>query len=459
MPLEVKKCVQLHNAIVEYACDRLPPEHQPITQKNWFLVHRLGPRRPNLPVELDNNLKAFLRGVDVIHKEDGQLRAFCPFLIGLVEPHELLPERWTLNKNQEFILLYKNPGDHAGGLVYNRESQLVCYMQDIFSNARDQMWCDLHIALDLYLRCMQNGKFVIDCRNIPFGPEDYDPLASQGWRIEKWTETELAECLTIWSDLVDAITVRMPDFVRESSTELNNQDWDELGLVPPAVFDLYPAIPPFVRAFLSQAKKAPFAFIAPQLHVPDESFIHRMGSELQQRFPKASLATNQRDFVQDECPYFLLFPWRTQGISFASEEAREFREGTGQHVNDLNILDGRAGLYLASDEIHSHGSELLLPFQIGENGHLLASDGSKVNRPGHSALYRHGECCGGWIPPHRTPLTAILNNWWDQIEDNEWTIDQHGVAGGEELWKKADTPDGAQKFQASWNCFHFPHTD
>jgi hypothetical protein len=47
-------------------------------------------------------------------------------------------------------------------------------------------------------------------------------------------------------------------------------------------------------------------------------------------------------------------------------------------------------------------------------------------------------------------LTPILVNWWEQVENESWPVDENGVAGGEELWRKADTEEDAEDFKIEW---------
>jgi hypothetical protein len=56
------------------------------------------------------------------------------------------------------------------------------------------------------------------------------------------------------------------------------------------------------------------------------------------------------------------------------------------------------------------------------------------------------------MPDHGIPLAAILVNWWEQVENDSWSVKASGVDGGEELWKKADTKEDAEDFQTTWSC-------
>jgi hypothetical protein len=311
------------------------------------------------------------------------------------------------------------------------------------------LWGDLHVVLELYLECIEgSGKFVVDAENPGFG--DPDGLVTEGWRIEEWTNKELTQALDIWSSLVDVITARLPGAFDNKQEQPDNKEEasdnelqpkkrrkneDEV-MIPLDILNRYPAIPPFARFFLSQAKKPPFTCIAPQLDIPNEEFIHRVGAELQEEYPDASITTPQHEIIY--CPRFPLFSWRTP----ISQDVRDGSEhGTVS----------RFGLFLEPDVFYAHASTLLLPFQLGGNHKLLRGDGVAVDRPAQDALYQHG-ICNPFTPSHGTPLAAILVNWWEQIENEWWSVDETGVVGGEELWKRADTEEHAEHFKADWAC-------
>ena len=98
---------------------------------------------------------------------------------------------------------------------------------------------------------------------------------TQGWRFEEWTQKKLMRALEGWSGVVDEIVERLPvavlpvsdfasDLVSIPVSLKPEGATSNRGLSPSAVLDLYPAIPPFVCAFLAQAKPAPLLFIAPE---------------------------------------------------------------------------------------------------------------------------------------------------------------------------------------------------
>jgi hypothetical protein len=448
MGFDVEKCIELHNRIVAHARSHLPPDYQPEIQRSWFTAHSLDPLSPGLDFKLDDELTAFLSGVDIVVPDKHQHLAFNPFLIGIPPPSRLIPDMW-LNLQDgygDYMLLYMGTGYDPGGLIYSHTTQQVCGMDSPFLEPDQLLWGDLQDVLETYWRCVESGKFVVDADYPGFG--DGDGLVTQGWRIEEWTEKELEVALEMWGNLVDAITQRLLE-KEETSPQSEGEEELDACLISSVVLNQYPAIPPFARAFLSRAKRPSFTSIAPHIDVPNEAFIHRIGTILQELHPEVSLATQQHDIVY--MPDFPLFPWRTPGLQLIYQSDRDQWQSRPGHSR---ILDNRAGLYLTPDCIHAHSSTLILPFQLGAHSHVLKGDGITVERekPGQGVLYQHGECFP-FLPGHGTPLAAVLVNWWEQVENEDWQVDQDGVAGGEDVWKEADMEENAENYQAEWSCF------
>ncbi|KAF1934560.1 hypothetical protein EJ02DRAFT_461079 [Clathrospora elynae] len=75
-----------------------------------------------------------------------------------------------------------------------------------------------------------------------------------------------------------------------------------------------------------------------------------------------------------------------------------------------------------------------------------------AERPGQDVLYQHGECFP-FLPGHGTPLASVLVNLWEQIENENWDVDEGRVVGGEDTWKEADTEENAEDYHADYSCF------
>jgi hypothetical protein len=446
MPFDVQECIKLHNSIVSHACTHLPPENQPIVQRSWFQAHSLDNSLTDVEAEFDDDLRAFLSGIDIVVANGNHHLAFTPVLIGVTSPDEMQPNVWEgFDEYEDLVLLYKGTGYDPGGLVYSKTTQQVCFVEDAFDDPHDYMWGDLHVVLELYSSLIKSGKFVVDTQNPGFG--DGDNFVTQGWRIAGCTDEEMTQCLDVWSSLIDAISARLPKDrdPAENGPLAKKRKVEDYALIHSDVLAKYPAIPPFARAFLARAKKPSFASIAPQLDVPDEDFISRVGAQLQDRYPTANFNSSQHEAI--DCPLFLLFPWRIPGVKFISQDDRNrWERGRLPH-----ILDDRCGLYITPDDFHANACDLLLPFQLGSKSNVLRMDGTKVDRPTQNALYQH-DMCHPFLPWHGTPLVAILDNWLELIEKNHWEVDAMGVAGDPTLWKKADTEAHSEDFQPGWDC-------
>ncbi|KAI4647021.1 uncharacterized protein J4E78_008993 [Alternaria triticimaculans] len=455
MSWNVEKSIELHNQIVAHALSHLPPGHQPNVERDWFATHRLDPASTKSEFDLDDDLVEFLSDVKIVAPEyNGHLLDFCPVLVGVVNPrgdHGLRPQSWEGSRDHAgLISLYHNEGPYPGGLVYSLDTRQVTYLKDASTSPFEPElpWANLNDVLQLYWNCIESGKFVIDAGNF-FG------YSNPGWRIEHCTEKEMDQMLDVWGSLVDLIAKKMPasgthgrrnnaqDKMEDEGPRRKKRRTQEVGLVSTEVLNMYPAIPPFVRAFLSRAKKPPFKSIAPQLDVPDEAFVHRIGAQMQKKDPQATLIESQTEVIGERL--FLLFPWRTQGMPLISECDQLRWEPT----NRSGILDNRGGLYIHHNKFYSHCSTLLLPFPVGGNGHVLRGDDTKVEEPGQDVLYDLG-LREPFLPDIGTPLIPILLNWWEQVENDSWAVDKNGVAGGGELWKKADTEQHAEDFQIEW---------
>jgi hypothetical protein len=462
MGFDVDRCIELHNRIVAHARSHLP-NHQPKIQRSWFTAHSLDPSSPGLgfetdderfEFELDDELTAFLSAIDIVVPEEHQHLAFNPLLVGIPPPSRLIPDMWlgTLEEHEDnYILLYMGTGYDPGGLVYSYSTQQVCYLDTPYLEPSDRYWDDLQNVLEFYWNCVESGKFVIDVECPGFG--ERDNLTTQGWRIEEWTGLELEGALEAWHSLVDTITKRLPGIEGTEDDGESQQNGKEeeadTCLIPSEILEQYPAIPPFARAFLSRAKKPIFTSIAPQLDVPNEAFIHRIGAKLQELYPNASLTTRQHEI--DYLPNFLLFPWRTRGLQFVFQSDHDrWQNKPGRTYT----LDNRAGLYLTPDGTHAHSISLILPFPLGAHGHVRKNDGTTVEREcqGQSVLYQHGMCFP-FLYAHGTPLAAVLANWWELVENEVWHVDEDGVVGGADIWKEADTEENAEDYQTNWSCF------
>lgn len=114
----------------------------------------------------------------------------------------------------------------------------------------------------------------------------------------------------------------------------------------------------------------------------------------------------------------------------------------GYPYDDPDCAGCLAGLYLgrcdrASGTTFEDGCELLLPFEL-ENGWAKQSDLSDlVYRQPHESLLQSG--VSPFNERHPFHLRALLEIVVRNVRAGEWSIDDHGVAEGIDIWEQADT--------------------
>jgi len=103
------------------------------------------------------------------------------------------------------------------------------------------------------------------------------------------------------------------------------------------------------------------------------------------------------------------------------------------------IIDNLSGLYLSPDMQFTETVNLILPFPIGENGHV------KTGNPPHGgeylaaddALYQHGFC--PFLFSHQPQLVTVLEAWGKMVRKGKWNV---GAEGAVDDWRRATTEQG-----------------
>ena len=246
------------------------------------------------------------------------------------------------------------------------------------------------------------------------------------WTIVPWTEQDLTECLETWEMAVDLI---------EEEMSLPPQT-QENGLVDLASIEALPIPEGFVKQFILQAKKPRFSFLAPGLRLPTASTFMRQ--------PFMSTRNPNEEASEKFTPPILMFRGETN-VSTSSLSPLSF----GYPHEGPEPTEGPSGLYFGrcdrTDETpFEDGCELLLPFEF-ENGWAKQSDFSDlVDREPHESLLQSG--VNPFNQRHPVQLQGFLEIVVRNLQDGNWSVDEHGVAGGLDVWKEADT----EKWQSYW---------
>ncbi|KAI6828139.1 hypothetical protein KC340_g9235 [Hortaea werneckii] len=260
------------------------------------------------------------------------------------------------------------------------------------------------------------------------GPER-DPLTgvrrltdnTRPWTIVPWTAQDLEETLNVWAAAVEMIEEKM---------QLGDAERTD-GLLDAAALDAAKIPDGFAREFLTQARRPRFNFIAPGLRVPlREEFVRQPFTEL----------TPEDDAI----PPILLFrndqTVQTEGIWWFGEFTHKYN-----HLS-IDAPECLCGLYFSlcvktSGYPQEDGCNIVLPFEF-ENGFAKKSDETPVERT--SDLLQAGK--NPYHEDHPAPLRAFLETVRENVEDGHWTVDEHGVAGGLDVWKQADTEEHWDKY-------------
>lgn len=315
-----------------------------------------------------------------------------------------------------------------------------------------QPWQPLESILSVWIEMIQRGKAVALPDNVckaSYDDSDWQQDASgiwqeikgpqrdpttgairigqaPPWTIVPWTKQDLTESLELWETAVDLIEEKMslPPQAHES------------GLVDPAILGALPIPEGFAKEFMLQAKKPRFSFVAPGLRLPNIDDFAKQ--------PFMSILDPDEEVSEHVTPPILLFRGETN-VSTDSLSPLSF----GYPYEGPQPAECLSGLYLGLCDRtcgtpFEDGCELSLPFEF-ENGLARQSDHSDLaNRWPHDSLLQSG--VNPFNQRHPVQLKGFLQIVIANVRAGNWSVDGHGVAGGIETWKQADT----EKWQDYW---------
>jgi hypothetical protein len=315
-----------------------------------------------------------------------------------------------------------------------------------------QPWQPLENILSVWIEMIQRGKAIAlpeDVCKVSYDESDWqqdangewqetkgpqrDPTTgairigqAPPWTIVPWTQQDLTECLEIWETAVELIEQRMslPPHTHESI------------LVGAASLEGLPIPDGFAKRFMLQARKPRLSFIAPGLRLPTaDTFAEQ---------PFLSEVDPSDLASEKTAPPILLFRSDNKvATNSLSRVSFDFPHG-GPGAKECP-----AGLYLGrcdrtSNTPFEDGCELLLPFRF-ENGWAKQSDSSEmVYRQPHETLLQSG--VNPFNQRHPVQLKGFLEIVVTNLRAGNWSVDDHGVAGGLDVWKQADT----EKWRNYW---------
>lgn len=263
--------------------------------------------------------------------------------------------------------------------------------------------------------------------------------------MHPWSESQLQETVKSFGLLVDSIESRIPHPGSPTSEPLLSDETLDAANMPHG----------FARAFLSQAKRPSFKYIAPGLSVLDPlSFIS------QPFFSVVSDPPPEDDEEPKIINPILLF----RSSDFYNAPRDDEHVGLPFSWPYDQVQSYPAGLYITSADREvadfEDGARLILPFGIGSHGFARTSDGARFgetswspdveSKDTHADLYQPGY--QPFVEMHEVRLVKMLESWTGMIERGDWKVGLEGVEGTVDAFKEADTSGGWSNFvvPVSW---------
>jgi hypothetical protein len=293
------------------------------------------------------------------------------------------------------------------------------------------VWYPLETALEFWLGQVRKGRIAILPR---VKGRNYCNDRFEPWEFVPYNSVMLEENINAFNRLVETIEARMPPMANTTEAEE-----DVHGLVDESVLQTIGLPQRFAYDFVRRARRPRFQMIAPGLEVlststfPDQPFRSYLPSSAPD-VPPILLFRSKSNYTDKTTPDYIT------------------GEPIAQPFPGLDrITTYPAGLYLCPTSTMNAEDECLfiLPFGIGANGHARKSDESrygerKEGKDSHFDLYRPGY--QPFEEHHEQSLVDILESWRGMVERGDWQIDEHGVAGGIDVWREADSEGKWEKY-------------
>ncbi|KAK5696634.1 hypothetical protein LTR97_007938 [Elasticomyces elasticus] len=350
--------------------------------------------------------------------------------------------------SDQSLLLYGTAWSYGNdGLVYDQNTHtaiLHLHMTDDLTP--EQPWQPLECILTVWIEMIQRQKVVAIPANV--GKMSYESIegggyrriegpqrdpatgakrndcAAEPWTVVPWSSQDLEECLELWIMIVKLIEEKMG---------LRDAEQTETLLKLPTLANA--RIPNgFAQEFLCRAQRPRFQYIAPGLRAPSAS----------EFATQPFIDTNGDDGNEDEVPPILLF----RGNAVVSARELSWLGFPAQQ----SAVDCPNGLYLngcgrSTQYPQEDGCSLILPFGFEA---AAWKDALWAKKGDYSPANKCDDLLQADVNPyndiHPVQLQAFLENVYTNVESGYWVVDEHGVAGGLDKYREADTEHGWSKY-------------
>ncbi|KAL4809792.1 hypothetical protein BDV18DRAFT_49415 [Aspergillus unguis] len=454
--MDYERCAALHNELLTKVVRALGGE-MPSAPPSWWEA-----RAP--PDEVANALNPSLieflkRAVDnSVMPTPGPLFVFI-WALNLPEGFFQDEEYYSMyDEPGRFLKLYESgyfrPEDNLG-LLFDQETMKACYIEDLEDTRmianKEWSWMPLEVILDSYLQMIDEGKVeAVSKEQAALLDRDPNIGVLEPWILHQYTKIDVERAATAFKRLTNAIEYRIAMQTRDNDKPKTQATLTALPWHDPATYntDILPSSS-FSHEFLCAISdtKVSFRYIAPGIRFPTiPEFADQPLTDFGPR-PRSKLGR-----FPGNCPLHL--------FQVDTTEEKKHPMPYDRHLALDNLTPGFY-IYRVVSSWHavcSNECHLILPFGIGRRGYARKSNGAPLGltdcdhleenpepRDVFVGLYQTG-LTNGITNNHSVTIDKVLDNWADRVENGDWEVDEHGVKGGIDKFREADTAEHWHKY-------------
>jgi len=420
--IDVKRCIKLHNELVEYTLDKLGHDKTSLNVRlNWFSFW--GEEAESVRDRLSAPMIEFLENTYVWELDRYNNLFMTPDVRGVSRQYDVVPDQDNNALFDEMfansIELYHNRElDWDGqGLIFDMTRNLVHWYpwKDQFPG-EDDVWVPLETALEYYWSEIRNGRNFVQP---PSADQDEDDAEPPGWRRLPYADVDVDRAVEMWDAYVDLLQSRVPKKPESIS-----------GMVIEKLLDAY-EVTGFARHVLPRMRDPGARYIAPGLRMFDETLAAVALPVIKSR----RLSRHSRDMPSDN---FLLFQSDMQIEDQAIAPRYNY---SAPDWKARMLLDDRCGIYIGAGYGDVHDTiSIVAPKTVNEQEREL----DRVSPLRETEIHFHEPY--GWysasLLDHEYELVAsavdgargvqlyqFIALWYDEVKSGKWKVTEHGVEG------------------------------
>ncbi|KAL4951549.1 hypothetical protein BDW69DRAFT_169843 [Aspergillus filifer] len=404
--LNVDRCVELHNAIINESASA--PGHEPLLVVNAMEFWESESKGSTKLVrkKMSTSLFEFVSKVNIIHP-DSRSQHMLPFVASLDGPSSWLTQKEILfnGKYNRCVPLYipSNFENDELGLIFDMDTNKATWVDWIFNSPPDydeHIWLPLDEILEKWLAFVRQRCI----------PRSRDSTAfsgsTEGWDMMYPPPQDLEEDLGMWSRYVALVESKLPEQKQQRASSMNLSTELEKEFLG------------FPQHFFSRARRPSFKFVAPSLVFPSAAQLTQLARRQRDQFAlkETDIMTpygvnpDLKDIIWDDLPL--------------DDESRKVIPTILFPMGD-NI---HAGLCSSEEGMWQDSVGLVLP--SSRDYETWAGPPSKWRyRPDSERIWQVRAKESPFWRAHDARLARVLEKWIQLVEDGTWKVGPDGIEG------------------------------